>query len=120
MHGQLDIIPTTFLTGALLYLTVPKYRNDKGFVLLLAAAIACKFHVLAVVPILFLFIAKRDGWKRAMINITVTFLLVGLCIIAFWSEGFLHNVLLNNEQTVITKVTINFVNLKVFVPLLAG
>ncbi len=119
MHGQLDIIPTTFLTGALLYLTVPKYRNDKGFILFLTAAIACKFHVLAVVPILFLFIAKRDGWKKAMINITAVLLLVGLCIIAFWSDGFLHNVLLNNEQTVITKVTINFVNLKVFVPLLA-
>lgn len=119
MHGQLDIIPTTFLTGALVYLTVPKHRSDKRYILFLTAAIACKFHILAVVPILFLFSAKRDGWRKAIRNTAVVIVLLLLCVLPFWSQGFLWNVVFNSEQSILTKVTIDFQNLKIFVPVLA-
>lgn len=119
MHGQLDIIPTALLTGALAYLTAPNFRNHKGYIVLLATAIACKFHIFAVVPILFLFIAKRDGWGKAVASTAASMGLVLMCILPFWGDGFLHNVVLNSEQAVLTKVTINFVNLQIYVPVLA-
>lgn len=119
MHGQLDIVPTALLTGALAYLTVPKIRNTKWYVGLFAAAITCKFHILAAAPILFLFIAKRDGWKKAFSTTFATAMLVTLCVLPFWGKGFLYNVLLNSEQTVLTKVTANFVDVKIFIPILA-
>lgn len=119
MHGQLDIIPTTLLLGALMYLTTPKCRSTKRYILFLAGAIACKFHILAVVPILFLFIAKRDGWGKAILYTSVPLFLAIACIIPFWGDGFLYNVIFNSEQSVLTKVTVDFVNIKIYVPILA-
>ena len=119
MHGQLDIIPTTFLIGAIAYLTSPGLRSNNKSILFLAAAIACKFHILAVVPILFLFIAKRDGWSYAFIYISAVISIVMICILPFWGDVFFYNVLLNNEQSILTKVTIDYVNIKIYVPILA-
>ena len=110
MHGQLDIIPTTLLTGSILYLTAPRHRSDLKYMMLLAAALACKFHILALVPMLFLFTAKRDGWARAVFLTAVPCVLVILCILPFWGEGFLDNVLMNSEQGVLTKITLDFLN----------
>ena len=119
MHGQLDIIPTTLLTGALLYLTVPRYRSDLRYVILIAAALACKFHILALLPMLLLFIAKRDGWLRAVVLTLLPCVLVVLVIIPFWGEGFLNNVLLNSEQAVLTRITFDFPNVRIYIPIMA-
>lgn len=119
MHGQLDIIPTTLFIGAIACLTSREHRNDIRYILLLAASIACKFHILAAVPVLFFFIAKRDGWKKAFLYTASPLMLAGLCILPFWGNGFLHNVLLNNEQAILTKITVDFASVKIYVPVLA-
>lgn len=119
MHGQLDIIPTTLLMGAILYLTSPEHQNTKKYIALLTASIACKFHILSVVPILFLFIGKRDGWKRAAIWTILPLFLVTAGVLPFWGNGFLHNVLLNREQTILTKIMVDFGSVKIYVPILA-
>lgn len=119
MHGQLDIIPTTLLIGAIACLTSREHQNHVWYILLLAASIACKFHILAAMPILFFFIAKRDGWKKAFFYLGISLVLAGLCILPFWGRGFLHNVLLNNEQAILTKITIDFASVKIYVPILA-
>lgn len=119
MHGQLDIIPTSLLIGAIAYLTIPKYRNDKKYVLLLAAAVACKLHILAIMPILLMFSAKRDGWKKAFCQMSMVLLLVFVCVFPFWGEGLVSNVFFNNEQSVLTKITIDFINIQLYVPILA-
>lgn len=119
MHGQLDIIPTSLLIMALAYLTSSKYRSDLKYIIFLAAAIASKLHILAVIPILFLFIAKRDGWGKAFLYKFVTIGLVIACILPFWGQGFLNNVLLNNEQSILTKITVDYANIKIYIPILA-
>lgn len=119
MHGQLDIIPTVFLIGALTNLTLPKQRNTTKYMCFLFAALGSKLHIVAVVPILMIFIMKRDGWKQAIILSVIPFVLLVLCIIPFWGEGFLYNVLLNNEQTVLTKIYIKYVDIKIYIPILA-
>lgn len=119
MHGQLDIIPTTLLLGAIAYLTTPMQHRDLKYMLLLALALACKFHIFAVLPILFIYIAKRDGWTKAALETAIPAGAVVMCIVPFWGEGFLQNVLLNSEQSVLTKITLNYVDIKVYVPILA-
>lgn len=119
MHGQLDIIPTTLLLGAIVHLTLPKYRSDIKYCLLLASAIACKLHILAILPVLFLFIFKRDSLVRALEYTLTPILLVILLIIPFWGDGFIHNVLLNEEQSVLVKVFWELNGIKLYIPIMA-
>ena len=118
MHGQLDIIPTAFLVGAVMYLTSRK-RDVRKYMLLLAASLLCKFHILAAVPVLFLFIVKRDGWMRALVMTALPLAVVLVCILPFWGYGFLHNVLLNNEQSVLTRIYFDFAGVRIYIPILA-
>ena len=59
MHGQLDIIPTALLMGSIYYLTLKEPFYDGLFVVFLAGALLTKLHILAVVPILFIYILKN-------------------------------------------------------------
>lgn len=118
MHGQLDIIPTTLLIGSLAYLTSSD-RQDKKYILLLTMSLGSKFHICAVLPILLLFIAKRDGWLRSIVYMILPLLLVALCVSPFWGDGFIQNVLFNNEQSVLSKIAIDYVNVKIYVPIIA-
>lgn len=119
MHGQLDIIPTSLLIAAITYLVTSKYRSNLKYMIFLAAAIASKIHILAVVPILFIFIAKRDGWFKASTFTFITIGIVFLVLLPFGGEGLLNNVLLNNEQSILTKISIDYVNIKIYIPILA-
>lgn len=119
MHGQLDIIPTALFLGAISYLVSPKGHNGIKYILFLASSIACKFHILAAIPILFFFIGKRDGWKKAFLYTATPFALAFVCVLPFWGKGFLHNVLLNHEQAILTKITIDFSSVKIYIPVLA-
>lgn len=119
MHGQLDIIPTTLLLGAIAYLSTPRQPRTLKYMLLLALALACKFHIVAVLPILFIYIAKRDGWMKAALETAIPVAVVTVCIIPFWGEGFLRNVLFNSEQTILTQITLDYLNIKIYVPIMA-
>lgn len=119
MHGQLDIIPTTLLMGAIFYLTVPKHRDTKRYIILLTGAICCKLHILSALPLLFVFIGKRDGWKQAITWTALPLLLVMALVLPFWGNGFLHNVLFNKEQTILTKIMVDYGNVKIYIPILA-
>lgn len=118
MHGQLDVIPTTFLVGAVMHLTSRK-KDDLRYMLLLSAALLCKFHILAAVPVLFLFIAKRDGWGKAARMTAFPIFLTVVCIAPFWGDGFLHNVLLNSEQSVLIRIFFDFSGVRIYIPVMA-
>lgn len=119
MHGQLDIIPTTFLLGAIYYLTSSERRSDARYVLLIAAALCCKLHILAVLPILFLYTAKRVDWMHALKLLSLSLGLTVCCILPFWGEGFLENVLFNNDQSVLVRVLFDFGSVKIYIPIMA-
>lgn len=68
MHGQLDIIPTVFLIGAIYYLTQSGVKNwEWKYGIFLTLALSSKFHIAAVLPLFFLYLYKKKGRKKAVI-----------------------------------------------------
>ena len=119
MHGQLDIIPTVFLIGSLYYL-VEKKRHNK-FILFLFLSLASKLHILAIIPILFIYILKKEGVWIAIKDITLTLFLTVSVILPFLdkSGGFVNMVLLNKEQNGITSLFWEYSTTKVYLAILA-
>lgn len=115
MHGQLDIIPTILLLGSIYFLVIK--QNHFLFAFFLYLSLGSKLHVLAVLPILFLYILKKDGWIIAVKDIGLSLLLLILTILPFLDDrnGFLNMVLLNNEQLSMTSIFIEYKNVKIYV-----
>lgn len=78
-----------------------------------------KLHIMAAVPIIFLFLFKRDGMKRTIGFFLVVAVMTLAGMLPFMGEGFLKLVLLNSEQTVLTKVFFEFLDVKLYIPVLA-
>lgn len=116
MHGQLDIIPTVFLVGAIYYLTMPGAAagritaNDWKFMIFLTLSLASKFHIVAAFPLFFLYIYKKKGRSRAIIMTGLPILLTAAVVLPFWGSGFANMVLFNKEQTAIGDVFIEYGN----------
>jgi len=90
MHGQLDLIPTIFLVISLYYLVSRKNTKKRylGGIIFSILALLCKFHILAVIPIVFFYLAKRDSIRNAIIYLMGVFSGVLIGITLFWSDGF--------------------------------
>ncbi|MFP3154158.1 uridine kinase [Lachnospiraceae bacterium ZAX-1] len=131
MHGQLDIIPTSLLLGAVYFLIYANKNLTKDnkqkqtylyfifFVLAFSAAILSKQHVLAILPILFLYSLNKHGIKRSIISFGSVAVLCIVVVIPFSGMGFLQNVLLNAEQNILTQIYFPFLETKLLLPLLA-
>lgn len=116
MHGQLDLIPTVFLVGAVYYLSemsmVVKREHvyERRFILFLTLALASKFHIAAALPLFFLYIYKRKGWKKAIWMTGLPIVLTVVVLLPFWGSGFVNMVLLNKEQQAINRVYLDYGN----------
>lgn len=125
MHGQLDIIPTAFLTGAVFYLTKTNRAAEReaasewGFVLFLTLALSCKFHIAAALPLFFLYLLKRKGWRKALCMTGLPVLFTTALTLPFWGSGFVNMVLLNKEQTAIDRVFLDYGAARLLLPVLA-
>ena len=114
MHGQLDIIPTVFLVGAVYYLTRMSSAAKREtafewrFILLLTLALASKFHIAAALPLFYLYIYKRKGWKKAVRMTGLPVLFTVAVVLPFWGSGFVNMVLFNKEQQVIDTVYLDY------------
>lgn len=121
IHSQLDIIPMTFLIIALYYL-VSKNKDTKRYTLgsvFMVLSLLSKLHILAVVPIVIFYLAKRDGIKKAFYFGTATAIGCAVGILPFMSEGFMQNVLFNTEQSVLTQVYFSFDTVQMYIPIVA-
>ncbi len=124
MHGQLDIVPTAFLVGAVYYLTQMGdskqeiARNEWKFVIFLTLSLASKFHIAVVLPLFFLYLYKRKGYKKATVMIGLPILFTVLIVTPFWGSGFVDIVLFNKEQNAITAVYLDYGNRHLLVCLL--
>lgn len=109
MHGQLDIIPTTFLVVSLYYITrATKVWDIHLSAVLLGCALATKLHILAIVPIIILYLIKKSDIKiTSVFSVEVVAILV-LFVAPFWSEGFVQTVLRNKEQASIFDIVLNY------------
>ncbi len=116
MHGQLDLIPTVFLVGAVYYLSEMNMAAkreriyERRFILFLTLALASKFHIAAALPLFFLHIYKRKGWKKAVWMTGFPVVLTVAAVLPFWGSGFANMVLLNREQQAINRVYLDYGN----------
>lgn len=116
MHGQLDLIPTVFLVGAVYYLSEMsmaakrEHVYERRFILFLTLALASKFHIAAALPLFFLYIYKRKGWKKAIWMTGLPIVLTVVVLLPFWGSGFVNMVLLNKEQQAINRVYLDYGN----------
>lgn len=121
MHGQLDLIPMVFLIIALAFLISKKsvkYRYIFGGIFTVIALL-CKLHILAVIPIIFFYLQKRDSIRKACEYVIGVIIGMGIGILPIWSEGFRQTVLFNKEQMVLTKVAFNFDTVQLYIPIIA-
>lgn len=116
MHGQLDIIPTVFLVGAIYYLTQvgvserETMLNEWKFVIFLTLSLASKLHIAVVLPLFFLYLYKKKGHRKAVVMTGLPVLFTALIVTPFWGSGFVNMVLFNKEQSVIDNVYIDYGN----------
>ena len=119
MHGQLDIIPTVFLLGSLYFLI--NKRNNMIFSIMLALALSSKLHILAIIPLLYLYIYKKDGFIEATKSIGISFLLTILIILPFFDtkNNFMKMVIMNKEQRGVTSIFLQYQNNRIYLSILA-
>lgn len=120
MHGQLDIIPTALLLIAVYFLTDWKTQNNLLFSsLFLGLALSTKLHILAAVPVLFLYAATKKGFRSAAKYFLVSAALVALFCAGFMGQGFVETVLFNKEQSVLFSVALDYGSTRILLPILA-
>lgn len=119
MHGQLDIIPTALLVGSLYFLFQKQKNNLVTSSLLLAAALLTKFHILAILPAIFILLWKKHNIQNIFVYFSVLFVVAFGVLIPFSSEIFWESVLWNKEQSLLTQVYFNFVSLEMYLPVMA-
>lgn len=114
MHGQLDIIPTVFLIGAVYYLTQLRQAAKKEtvfewcYILFLTLALSSKFHIVAALPLFCLYIYKKKGWRKAVYMTGMPVLFTIAVVLPFWGSGFANMVLFNREQQTINMVYLDY------------
>lgn len=119
MHGQLDIIPTVFLIGAIYYLTQSGVKNwEWKYGIFLTLALSSKFHIAAVLPLFFLYLYKKKGCKKAVLLTGLPVLATIVLVLPFWGSGFANMVLFNKEQSAIGNVYIDYGSAKLLLSVL--
>lgn len=109
MHGQLDIIPTVFLIGAIYYLTQSGIGGGEWkYGIFLTLALTSKFHIAAALPLFFLYLYKKKGRKKAVILTGLPILATVAAVLPFWGSGFANMVLFNKEQNAVGNVYIDY------------
>lgn len=120
MHGQLDIIPMNLLLVALYYLA--EKDDKKSFIIsavMTGLALLSKLHILAIIPLLLIYIYRRYGLHKTGIYLmTVSGILVA-GILPFYGQGFLEGVVFNSEQSTLFSLRIFYDELEVYVSLFA-
>lgn len=120
IHGQLDIIPTVLLLVSVYYLLDWKNKyNLLIYAIFLGLAVGCKFHIVAAVPILFFYVAKKKSYFTSVKYHLISALVITLPCIFFWGEGFVSTVLFNKEQSALLTVNIDYGTVSLAIPVLA-
>lgn len=114
MHGQLDLIPTVFLVGAVYYLTQMGRAAKKEtacewrFILFLSLALSSKLHIVAALPLFYFYLYKKKGWWKAVCMTGLPILFTIAAVLPFWGTGFVNMVLFNREQQAINMVYLDY------------
>ena len=117
IHSQLDIIPIALLLVSLYFLVKNKLFY---FSLFLGLALSTKLNILIVIPLLFVYLMKQYGAKKALSFILILFTVLFLCDLPYlFSNGFLVMVLFNSKQSLLFDSYYIIGNLKLLLPVAA-
>lgn len=117
IHSQLDLIPTALLVYSI-YALVKERVVLSGATL--GFALATKFHVLVVIPLLILFVFKRNTFQKAIIYSIIPFLILFLFDLPFiFTDGFLQMVVFNTKQSLIFDSFYEIGSLQILLPILS-
>lgn len=120
MHGQLDIIPISLLFAALYYLSGKKNRLHFYLsAVLTAAAVLAKLNVIAVAPLILLYILKRYDLWSVLKYLICTMALSGVGFFILRGDGFMHNVIYTNEQNALFSLYLTYGEIRLFLSLFA-
>jgi len=117
IHSQLDIIPIVILIISIYYLITGNKKKNLLFALFLGIAIMTKHSIMIVVPILFIYLYKKDGLLEAIKAFFITFSIILLFSLPFLSDGYINNVLFNVEQSVILNCYMDYGRVRVYISL---
>lgn len=119
MHGQLDIIPTAILFSSIFLLSKKHYLFSA---ITLGLAISTKFHTVAALPIMAIFLLNKGRIKQSFTMMIVP-IIIYLGFSAPYLEGgdsYGQQVLQNEKQSLIFSSYITIGSAKVFLPLLVA
>lgn len=120
IHGQLDIIPTVLLLLSVYFLIHGSTARDLAlFSAFLALALSTKLHVLAAVPVLFMYLYKRRGIRAVAFSGSVTAGVFCGVLLPFWGQGLVWSVFFNREQNVLKQIFFDYGTVHLIVPILA-
>ena len=120
MHGQLDLIPMS-LTFASLYF-VTGVNDKRRFVIsavVLGLAVLSKLHILAIIPLVLIYIHRIYGYKRCFQYATIVLSMVLVGVFPFWGDGFVTGVLFNKEQQTLLALYFPYGGLNLYLSLVA-
>ena len=113
IHSQLDIIPTSILFISIFLLNKKKYLLSSLF---LGLALSTKFHILASIPLFVIYQYKNTNLKQTLYFIYIPILVFIFLVLPYTNtESFQNLVLLNKEQSFLTKVYFSIIDLKLFI-----
>lgn len=113
IHSQLDIIPTSILFISIFFLIKKKYLFSTIF---LGLALSTKFHILACLPLFVIYQYKNTNIRQALSFVFIPLLVFIFLVLPFINtESFQNLVLFNKEQTLLTKVYLSILDLKLFI-----
>lgn len=120
MHGQLDIIPMVLLLISLYYISGNSSRMSFFLsALFLALSLTTKLHIVAVVPLVLIYIYKKYGCLRSLIYTLMVCIMSCPVLILFNGSGFITGVLFNHELSSAFMVTFQFGKLSLYLSLFA-
>ncbi|MDZ4728260.1 MAG: hypothetical protein SH817_19055 [Leptospira sp.] len=117
IHSQLDLIPTALLIFSIYFLMKAKLWQSA---LLFGLSFSTKFHVIAALPILLIYIFKNYEKKFSIYYLLILLFPIFIFICPFLdSKGFQHFVLANEQQARAYDVYYRMGDLKLILPIFA-
>lgn len=118
MHGQLDLIPMSLAFISLYFITgVNDKKKFFSSAFLMGLAILTKLHILAIVPLVLVYVHRIYGYKRFSQYALVVLLTTMIGILPFWGDGFSTGVLFNKEQQTLLSLYFPYGNLYLYLSL---
>lgn len=119
MHGQLDIIPTAILFSSIFLLSKKYYLYAA---ILAGLAISTKFHTVAALPLMAIYLINQAKYKEAGYIIFIPLLMYTGFALPYINEaasaGYNQLVIQNEKQNMIFDSFLMIGNVKIYLPLL--